>query len=119
MRLFEFTNAAEQLALLRTIIDNTWRAIEQQAQQQRQAANDTTAKTASKPRKGKGRSGRKSITPPRSRPALPPPPAQPVKNLQTNTQPMSPPQRNRIANIKPFGAKTQFSGADQAAASHR
>ena len=119
MRLFEFTNAEEQLALLRTIIDNTWRAIEQQAQQQRQAASETKTKTASKPRKGKGSKEAKSITPPRSRSAPPPSPAQPVKNLPTNTKPISPPQRNRVGNIKPFGAKTQFSGADQAAANHR
>jgi hypothetical protein len=35
MRLYEFANAEEQLALLRTIIDNTWTAIAQQADQQR------------------------------------------------------------------------------------
>ena len=34
MRLKEFTNAEEQLALLRIIIDNTWSAVEQQAREQ-------------------------------------------------------------------------------------
>ena len=43
MRLFEFTNAQEQLALLRIIIDNTWQAIEQQAAQQARAAAERAA----------------------------------------------------------------------------
>lgn len=43
MRLFEFTNAQEQLALLRVIIDNTWQAIEQQAAQQARAAAQKAA----------------------------------------------------------------------------
>lgn len=34
MRLHEFTNAQEQLGLLRTIIDSTWTAIAQQAKAQ-------------------------------------------------------------------------------------
>ena len=33
MRLYEFADAEAQLALLRTIIDNTWTAIAQQAEQ--------------------------------------------------------------------------------------
>lgn len=50
MRLFEFTNAQEQLALLRVIIDNTWQAIEQQAAQQaRAAAERAAAKPVRKP----------------------------------------------------------------------
>jgi hypothetical protein len=35
MRLYEFADAEAQLALLRTIIDNTWKAIAQQGQQQK------------------------------------------------------------------------------------
>lgn len=35
MRIYEFTNAEEQLALLRLIIDNTWSAIQTQANQQK------------------------------------------------------------------------------------
>lgn len=37
MRLYEFANAEEQLALLRTIIDNTWTAIAKQAAEQQRA----------------------------------------------------------------------------------
>lgn len=48
MRLNEFTNAQEQLALLRIIIDNTWQAIEQQAVQQARAAAE---RAASKPKR--------------------------------------------------------------------
>lgn len=35
MRIYEFTNAEEQLGLLRLIIDNTWSAIQTQANQQK------------------------------------------------------------------------------------
>ena len=37
MRLHEFANAEAQLGLLRTILDNTWSAIAQQAEQQKRA----------------------------------------------------------------------------------
>lgn len=50
MRINEFTDAKEQLALLRLIVDNTWTAIAQQAKAQK-AATTSTAKTIKKPTK--------------------------------------------------------------------
>ena len=55
MRLYEFTNAQEQLALLRVIVDNTWQAIEHEAQQQARAA---AQKAASKPKDGRSATGK-------------------------------------------------------------
>ncbi len=46
MRIFEVTNPEEQLGLLKLIIDNTWTAIQQQADEQR--ARDATKKLQSK-----------------------------------------------------------------------
>ena len=53
MRINEFTDAKEQLALLRLIVDNTWTAIAQQAkaQEAQKAATTSTAKTIKKPTK--------------------------------------------------------------------
>jgi len=53
MRINEFTNAKEQLALLRLIVDNTWTAIAQQAkaQEAQKAATTSTAKAIKKPTK--------------------------------------------------------------------
>lgn len=49
MRISEFTNAEEQLGLLRLIIDNTWGAIKQQADAQaRQRAVQANAKPKAK-----------------------------------------------------------------------
>lgn len=55
MRLYEFTNAQEQLALLRVIIDNTWQAIEHEAQQQARAA---AQRAAHKPKAGRSTAGK-------------------------------------------------------------
>jgi hypothetical protein len=53
MRINEFTDAKEQLALLRLIVDNTWTAIAQQAkaQETQKAATTSTAKAIKKPTK--------------------------------------------------------------------
>lgn len=53
MRINEFTDAKEQLALLRLIVDNTWSAIAQQAKAQdaQKAATASTAKVIKKPAK--------------------------------------------------------------------
>ena len=45
MRLYEFADAEAQLALLRTIIDNTWTAIAQQAEQQKRVDAERKAQT--------------------------------------------------------------------------
>ena len=59
MRLYEFADAEAQLALLRTIIDNTWTAIAQQAADQQRAEAERKAQAKLKPRgkkSGKGTS---------------------------------------------------------------
>lgn len=51
MRIFEVTNPEEQLGLLKLIIDNTWSAIQQQADEQR--ARDATKQLQSKLKAGR------------------------------------------------------------------
>ena len=72
MRLYEFADAEAQLALLRTIIDNTWTAISQQAEQEKRAKAERKAKAQLKPRARKSSNGT-SIRMPA------PPPLQPNK----------------------------------------
>jgi hypothetical protein len=50
MRLYEFADAESQLGLLRIIIDNTWSAIAQQAEQERRAEAERKAQAKLKPR---------------------------------------------------------------------
>jgi hypothetical protein len=74
MRLYEFADAEAQLALLRTIIDNTWTAIAQQAEQQKRVDAERKSQAKLKPRakkSGKGTSIR-----------IPTPPPPPTKNPQ-------------------------------------
>lgn len=95
MRLYEFTTAEEQLTLLRTIMDNTWRAIEQQAIVQR-AHKDTVASDKAKQQPSKKR----KTSSKRKRPAPPPPPkpkALPVKPALSIT----PSQNSASVNTKP------------------
>lgn len=75
MRLYEFTNAQEQLALLRIIIDNTWQAIEQEAAQQARAA---AHKAASKPKAARSAAGKMSSVKPAAAAVKRAPAAQPV-----------------------------------------
>ena len=53
MRLYEFADAEAQLALLRTIIDNTWTAIAQQAEQEKRAEAERKSQAKLKPRSHK------------------------------------------------------------------
>jgi hypothetical protein len=94
MRLNEFTNAAEQLSLLRVIFDNTWSAIEQEAQQQARAAAE---KAASKPKRGrisKVPAVKPSAVPP-VRQALPAPVAKPLAPV--NKAPVTTPAQKAAA----------------------
>ena len=96
MRLYEFTNAEEQLGLLRVIIDNTWTAIAQQAKQQKAAEAQRKAKAI--PRKAKGgiRMGKRVATPYQAPPKkLPTPQVQ-----QANPKPT--PIQTAIASHKPL-----------------
>ena len=75
MRLFEFANAEDQMALWKLINDNVWQAIETQRQQQAREAQAKAAKAKLKPRKGrKGASPKISI--PSVGPKPPPPKGQ-------------------------------------------
>ena len=57
MRLYEFADAEAQLALLRTIIDNTWTAIAQQAEQKKRVDAERKAQAKLKPRAKKSSKG--------------------------------------------------------------
>lgn len=65
MRINEITDAQGQLELLRTVIDNTWTAIAQQAEQEKRVEAERKAKAKLKPR------SRKAVKAPY---ASPPPP---------------------------------------------
>ena len=86
MRLYEFADAEAQLALLRTIIDNTWTAIAQQAEQQKRVDAERKAQSKLKLRakkSGKGTSIR-----------IPTPPPPPTKKPQTPLAKQPPPSLN-------------------------
>ena len=76
MRISEITDAQGQLELLRTVIDNTWTAIAQQAEQERRAEAERKAQAKLKPRvkkSGKGTSIRipSPLLPPNKKPQAP------------------------------------------------
>ena len=70
MRLNEFADAEAQLALLRTIIDNTWTAIAQQAEQQKRVDAERQSQAKLKSRAKKSSKGTSIRIP---TPKLPPP----------------------------------------------
>ena len=99
MRLYEFADAEAQLALLRTIIDNTWTAIAQQAEQQKRVDAERKAQAKLKPRAKKSSKG-KSIR-------IPSPPLPPKKKPQAPLakQPPSPlnkPNPNALNAVQPL-----------------
>ena len=75
MRINEITDAQGQLELLRTLIDNTWGAIAQQAEQARRAEVERKVQAKLKPRSPK------AVNAPY---ASPPPPLKKSKPLTTN-----------------------------------
>jgi len=99
MRLNEFADAEAQLALLRIIIDNTWTAIAQQAEQQKRVDIERKAQTKLQPRAkkfGKGTSLR--IPTPK-----PPPPKQPQAPLAKQPPPqVAKPNPNALNAVKPL-----------------
>ena len=99
MRLYEFADAEAQLALLRTIIDNTWTAIAQQAEQQKRVDAERKAQAKLKPRSKKSSKGT-SIR-------IPSPPLPPIKKPQAPLakQPPSPlnkPNPNALNAVQPL-----------------
>ncbi|TRV26110.1 MAG: hypothetical protein EWV88_06840 [Microcystis wesenbergii Mw_MB_S_20031200_S109D] len=84
MRFYEFADAEAQLGLLRTIIDNTWSAIAQQAEEQKKAEAERKAKA----RVAKGsKKGAKKAGPRMPSISLPPP--QPLKDPPTSQPPQA------------------------------
>jgi hypothetical protein len=99
MRLYEFADAEAQLALLRTIIDNTWTAIAQQAEQQKRVDADRKAQAKLKPRSKKLSKGT-SIRIPTPKP---PPPKQPQAPLAKQPpSPLNKPNPNALKAVKPL-----------------
>ena len=95
MRINEITDAQGQLELLRTVIDNTWTAIAQQAEQERRAEAERKAQAKLKPR------GRKAVKAPY---ASPPPPLKKPQPLTANKPTPNPTLANPNADntIKPI-----------------
>jgi hypothetical protein len=99
MRLYEIADAKAQLDLLRIIIDNTWAAIAQQAEQQKREDAERKAKAKLKPRakkSGKGTSIR-----------VPTPSPPPIKKPQAplTKQPLPPlnnPNPTPLNAVKPL-----------------
>ena len=99
MRLYEFADAETQLALLRTIIDNTWTAIAQQAEQQKRLDAERKAQVKLKPRAKKSSKGT-SIRMPTPKP---PPPKQPQAPLAKQPpSPLNKPNPNALNAVKPL-----------------
>ena len=101
MRLYEFADAEAQLALLRTIIDNTWTAIAQQAEQQKRvdAERKAKVKVKLKPRSKKSSKG----TSIRIATLKPPPPKQPQAPLAKQPpSPINKPNPNALNALKPL-----------------
>jgi hypothetical protein len=99
MRLYEFADAEAQLALLRTIIDNTWTAIAQQAEQEKRAEAERKAQSKLKPRVKKSSKGTSIRIP-----TLPLPPTK-KPQAPLAKQPPSPldkPNPNALNAVKPL-----------------
>ena len=102
MRINEITDAQGQLELLRTVIDNTWTAIAQQAEQERRAEAERKAQAKLKPRSRKAVKAPYASTPPplkkpqpltANKPTPNPTPANPnadntIKPIRSTNKPM-------------------------------
>jgi hypothetical protein len=94
MRIYEVTDAQGQLELLRTVIDNTWGAIAQQAEQERRAEAERKAQAKLKPR------SRKAVKAPYASPPLPLKKPQPLTANKPTPNP-TPANPNADNTIKP------------------
>jgi len=95
MRIYEIVDAQGQLELLRTVIDNTWTAIAQQAEQERRSEAERKAQVKLKPRSSK---------PIKAPYASPPPTLKKPKPLTANKPTPNPTLANPNADntIKPI-----------------
>jgi hypothetical protein len=99
MRLYEFADVEAQLGLLRIIIDNTWTAIAQQAEQQKRVDAERKAQAKLKPRAKKSSKGT-SIR-------IPTPPPPPTKKPQAPLvklppSPLNQPNPNALNAVNPL-----------------
>ena len=97
MRINEITDAQGQLELLRTVIDNTWTAIAQQAEQERRTEAERKAQAKLKPRAKKSSKGTSIRIP------TPPPPPTKKPQAALAKQPPSPlnnPNPNALNAVK-------------------
>jgi hypothetical protein len=98
MRISEITDAQGQLELLRTVIDNTWTAIAQQAEQEKRDEAERKAQAKLKPRVKKSGKGTSIRIP------TPPPPLNKKPQAPLSKQPSSPlnkPNPNALNSVKP------------------
>ena len=102
MKINEIANAEDMLALWKLISDNTWSAIQQQAEQQAREKAERVAKTKST--KGAKRGGGRKL-PPIVVPKLPAVPATPLAKTAASA-PAQQPIPNKVAapSKGPFGA---------------
>ena len=98
MRISEITDAQGQLELLRTVIDNTWTAIAQQAEQEKRAEAERKAQAKLKPRSKKSSKGTSIRIP-----TPPPPPTQKPQAPLAKQQPptLNKPNPNVLNAVKP------------------
>jgi len=119
MRLVEFADAEEQLALWKLVSDNVWKAINQQARQQAAERAEKARQAKLKPKAAK------SALPPEPIAALPPPPLPKPKPLYPNktaTKPSSQPNPKPTTNasnaanhsqIKPSSTSKELTHGDE------
>jgi len=98
MRISEITDAQGQLELLRTVIDNTWAAIAQQAEQEKRLEAERKAQAKLKPRAKKSGKGT-SIRIPTPSPTPTKKPQAPFANQPT--PPLNKPNPNSLKAVKP------------------
>jgi hypothetical protein len=96
MRINEFTNAQDQLALVKLIFDNTWAALAKQAEGQRPKATLPKA-----PKKAKPPAKPKIPAPPK-----PKPPPKPISKPTVKAEPQRPQRFNTATLPKPAASVT-------------
>ena len=99
MRIYEIVDAQGQLELLRTVIDNTWTAIAQQAEQEKRVEAERAAQSKLKPRPKKKSKGSSIRIPTPKRPPTKKPQAPLAKQSPSA---ISKPNPNALNAVKPL-----------------
>ena len=122
MRLREFTNAEEQLGLLRRIIDSTWAAIADQAAEQKEQERQERAKSKGKASKRGAATSSSKRTPSPPQPRMSPKPRSAAKtatrasDAKTGAKPVAvpapvPQQQSPVSTANPALASLAGQGA--------